>query len=179
MQNNKNFDSHDDDKEEFQSFLDLLKGGIPFGEDSEINDEEDDEYPNLNEHFGTDEFDDDVCPVISAIPDIIEKKIDSIGFLGLNWSDEEMIEILEKMNYEKSVFTLELDFPEDTSDNPEAEVMKLVLPDGKLDINVMKKPGEEITNDNFDNHRPKNLFQSEMKKMVKEIILDKLSGNGN
>lgn len=179
MQNNKKFNSHDDGKEEeFQSFLDLLKGGIPFGEDSEISDD-DDEYPDFNEHFRIDEFDDDVCPAMAALPDMIKEKIDSIGFLGLKWSDEEMIEILEKMNYEKSVFTLKIDFPEDTVNDPEVEVMKLVLPEGKLDIDIMKKPDEEITNDNFDDHRPKNLFNSEMKKMVKEIILDKLLGNGN
>jgi hypothetical protein len=85
------------------------------------------------------------------------------------------------MNYEKSTFTIDLEFPEDLSED-EVEVMRAVLPEGKLDVDVMKRPGEEITKENFDLHRPKNLFQKEMKDLVIDFILDKLSnkyGNSN
>lgn len=178
MKNDKNFDSHNgDDEQEFQSFLDLLRSGLPFDEESEraINFEDnDDEYPDLNEHFGTDGLDDDICPAMAAISDIIKEKIESIGFLGLRWSDEEMAMILEKLDYEKSTFTIDLELPEDLSEE-EAEMMRMVLPEGKLEVDIMKKPGEEISKENFDLHRPKNLFQKEMKDLVIDFILDKIS----
>ena len=179
MKNDKNFDSHSSDGEnEFQSFLNLLRSGLPFDEnENSSNGDEfhgEDEYPDLNEQFGTNEFDDGMCPAIAAIADIVKEKIESIGFLGLRWSEEEMETILEKMNYEKSTFTIDLEFPEDLSED-EVEMMKVVLPEGKLDVDIMRRPGEEITKENFDLHRPKNLFQKEMKDLVINFILDKLS----
>ena len=170
----KNFNSDDP---EFQDFLELLKESMLGETDQDLD--EGDEYPNLEEDLDLDEVPDDMCPMMSHISDVLKETVGNLGgFLGLKWEDEEMIEILKLLNYKKSTYKIQLDLPEDLS-RDEMEVMKMIVPEGELEVNIVKKPREKITEENFKDHMPKVVFEKEMKNLVKNFIINLISKEDN
>lgn len=170
----KDFNSSEDP--EFQDFLELLKESMLRDED--VDDAElleDDEYPNLEDELGLNDVPDTECPMMSHISEVLKETVGNLGgFLGLKWEDEEMIAILKLLNYKKSTYKIHLDLPEDLS-NDEMEVMKMIVPEGELEVDIVKKPREKITEENFKDHMPKVVFEKEMKNLVKNFIIGLIS----
>ena len=167
---NNRFNSSDDP--EFDDFLDLLRSGM-MGDD-DLSDEPDEDYPDLEDDLGLDDVPDEECPMVSHLADIMEAAVERIGFLGLQWEEDEMIEILELLGYKKSVYNIQIDLPGDMSED-EKEVMDIIMPEGQLDVDIVKKPREKITEDNFRDHRPQEVFNREMKKLAVNFITKLIS----
>lgn len=172
---NEEKDFNDDDAQ-FQSFLELLKEGMRNSDGEEIPEEE--LFPNLEENLGLSLPGDgeEECPMLSHLSDIINDAVDNIGFLGLRWEDEEMINILSHLGYEKSTYTLQINFSDELEFSEEEKaVVDFMIPDGNLDVDIVKKSNEEITEENFRNHRPKEVFNKEMKGIVSKFIMGLIS----
>ena len=169
---------------EFQDFLELLKESmLGEGIDQDLSDE--DEYPNLEEDLDLDEVPSDVCPMMSHLSETLKDAMSNFGgFLGLKWEDDEMIAILKLLGYKKSTYKIQLELPEDMS-NDEKEVMQMIVPEGELEVDIVKKPREKITEENFRDHMPKTVFEKEMKTLVMNFITglilkeDKSDGSDN
>lgn len=164
------FNSSDDS--EFDDFLDLLRSGMKG--DDDLSDEPDEDYPDLEDDLGLDDVPDEECPMVSHLADVFKDALDRIGFLGLQWEEEEMIDILKLLGYKKSVYNIQIDLPGDMSED-EKKVMDIIMPEGQLDVDIVKKPREKITEDNFRDHRPKEVFNREMKKLAVSFITKLIS----
>ena len=88
-----------------------------------------------------------------------------------------MIDILKLLNYKKSTYKIQLDLPEDLSVD-EKKVMEMIVPEGELEVDIVKKPREKITEENFRDHLPKTVFEKEMKSLVKDFIVGLISKRG-
>lgn len=170
----KEFNSSEDP--EFDDFLNLLREGM-------MNDDEPEEdYPNLEEDLGLDDVPDEECPMVGHLEEMIRNALDRVGFLGLKWEEDEMIDILKLLGYKKSVYTIQLDLSDDLSED-EKKVMDIIVPGGSLDVDIVKKPREKITEENFRDHRPQEVFNKEMKNLAKgfitKLILEKGSSDGS
>ena len=171
----KNFNSSEDP--EFDDFLNLLKEGM-----MNDDDEPSEDYPNLEEDLGLGDVPDDECPMVGHLEDMIRNALDKVGFLGLKWEEDEMIDILKLLGYKKSVYTIQLDLSDDLSED-EKKVMDIIVPGGSLDVDIVKKSREKITEENFRDHRPQEVFNREMKNLAKgfitKLILEEGSSNGS
>ena len=157
---------------EFDDFLNLLREGV-------MNDDEPKEdYPNLEEDLGLDDIPDEECPMVSQFEEMIREALDKVGFLGLKWEEDEMIDVLKLLGYKKSVYTIQLDLSDDLSED-EKKVMDIMVPGGSLNVDIVKKPREKITEENFRDHRPQEVFNREMKNLVKGFITKLILGEGS
>lgn len=176
MKNEKDFNDED---ARFQSFLELLKKGIRDSDGEVIP--EDELFPDLEDNLGLD-LPEEECPMLAHLSDIINDAVEDIGFLGLRWEDDEMIEILSRLGYEKSTYTLQINFSDEEFSKEEKEFVDFMIPEGNLEVDIVKKSEETITEDNFRDHRPKAVFNREMKKIVSKFIAGLISEdntNGN
>lgn len=158
---------------EFQMFLEMIKSGavnFPETEDSSAG-----EFPDLMEDLV--DPGENMCPALSSITDVVKDSIDSIGFLGIRWSDKDMIDVLKALGYKESIYTIELDLPKDMTPE-EQEVMGIILPDNKIEVPIVKKGRSKITNENFHEHKPGVVFEREMASLAKSLILDLIERHG-
>ncbi len=164
------FNSSDDP--EFDDFLNLLREGM-------MNDDEPEEdYPNLEEDLGLSDVPDEECPMVGHFEEMIINALDKVGFLGLKWEEDEMIDILKLLGYKKSIYTIQLDLSDDLSED-EKKVMDIIVPGGSLDVDIVKKSREKITEENFRDHRPQEVFNREMKNLAKGFITRLILGEGS
>jgi hypothetical protein len=82
------------------------------------------------------------------------------------------------LGYKKSVYTIQLDLSDDLSED-EKKVMDIIVPGGSLDVDIVKKSREKITEENFRDHRPQEVFNREMKKLAKGFITKLILGEGS
>ena len=161
------FNSSDDP--EFDDFLNLLKEGM-------MNDDEPSEdYPDIENDLGLNDVPDEECPMVGHLEEMIRNALDKVGFLGLKWEEDEMIDILKLLGYKKSVYTIQLDLSDDLSED-EKKVMDIIVPGGSLDVDIVKKSREKITEENFRDHRPQEVFNREMKNLAKGFITKLILG---
>lgn len=166
----KNFNSSEDS--EFNDFLNLFQEGMV------NNDEPSEDYPDIENDLGLNDVPDDECPMVGHLEEIIRNALDKIGFLGLKWEEDEMIDILKLLGYKKSIYTIQLDLSDDLSED-EKKVMDIIVPGGSLDVDIVKKSREKITEENFRDHRPQEVFNREMKNLAKGFITKLILGEGS
>lgn len=157
---------------EFDDFLNLLREGMMNDDDPE------EDYPNLEEDLGLGDVPDEECPMVGHLEEMIRDALDKVGFLGLKWEEDEMIDILKLLGYKKSVYTIQLDLSDDLSED-EKKVMDIIVPGGSLDVDIVKKSREKITEENFRDHRPQEVFNREMKSLAKGFITKLILGEGS
>lgn len=167
----KNFNSSEDP--EFDDFLNLLKEGM-----MNDDDEPSEDYPDIENDLGLNDVPDEECPMVGHLEEMIRDALDKVGFLGLKWEEDEMIDILKLLGYKKSVYTIQLDLSDDLSED-EKKVMDIIVPGGSLDVDIVKKSREKITEENFRDHRPQEVFNREMKNLAKGFITKLILGEGS
>lgn len=181
MNEEKNFkpNSGDDGEEEFQKFLDLIKSGSFIEDPSfDVGEGEEDIYPDLLEDDpNLIDGGEELCPAISAITDMIKESVESIGVFGIRWTEEDMIDVLKVLGYKPDVFTIDVDFPDDLN-KEERELMEVIIPDNKVEVKIVKKGRKTITKDNFRDFRPKAVFEKEVSKFGKNLLIKLLTDYG-
>lgn len=174
MNNEKNFNGSGGE-EDFDKFLDMIRNGydLDASRDDGSENSVDYEFPEMSELNG---IPDDVCPAVSMITDLVKESIDNIGAFGIRWSEEDMIEVLKALGYKQSIFTIEIELPDDLTKN-ELDLMTTIIPDSKVDVKIVKKGRAKITKDNFNDFRPKVVFEREMASLVKSMIIKSITGD--
>lgn len=181
MKEDKNFmpDSNGSNEEDFQKFLEMIKSGdFNFPEYEEGEEVVDEEYPDLLEDVD-DPFSEngDMCPALSTVMDIVKESVSNIGVLGIRWSEDDMIDVLKAFGYKPSIFTIDIELPDDLNDE-ERELMQVIIPNSKVEVKIVKKGRVAITKDNFNDYRPKEVFNREISKFGKKLLIKLISEYG-
>ena len=72
---------------------------------------------------------------------------------------------------------IDIDFPDDLN-KEERELMEVIIPDNKVEVKIVKKGRKTITKDNFRDFRPKAVFEREVSKFGKNLLIKLLTDYG-